>query len=72
MRYKEIISFFLVFLIFKLLKNEESFGKSLSFAFSAKCFVRNFKCLFQSVFKNLLPFILIFLNAMTFIKFKTH
>ena len=26
----------------KLLKNEESFGKSFSFAFSAKCFDRNF------------------------------
>ena len=30
--------------IFKLLINEESFGKSFSFPFSAKYFDRNFKC----------------------------
>ena len=32
--------------IFKLLKNEESFGKNFSFSFSAKCFDRNLKYLF--------------------------
>ena len=35
---------YLVF--FKLLKNEQSFGKSFSFPSSPKCFDRNFKCLF--------------------------
>ena len=32
--------------IFKLLNNEESFGESFSFPFSAKCFNKNFKCLY--------------------------
>ena len=34
-----------VLAFFKLLKNEESLGKSFSFPFSAKCFDRNFKFL---------------------------
>ena len=35
-----------VLAFFKLLKNEESFGKSFSFPFSEKCFHRNVKHLF--------------------------
>ena len=46
------------FAFFKLLKNEESFGKSFSFPFSAKCFDRNFKCFLYGI--------LAFLNIMKF------
>ena len=43
---------------FKLFKNEESFGKSFSFPFSAKCFERNFKCFLSCTlpFLNVLKF----------------
>ena len=37
-----------VLAVFKLLKNEESFGKSFSFTFSAKYFDRNFNVCFKN------------------------
>ena len=45
-----------VLTFFKLLKNEISFGKRFSFPFSAKCFDRNFKCLFENLFLNIMKF----------------
>ena len=56
--------------IFKLLKNEESFGKSF-FLFSAKCFNRNCNFLFQKIL-NFLSCILLFLNIMKFRRLKTN
>ena len=64
-----MIVFVLTF--FKLLKNEESFGKSFYFPFSEKCFDRNFKCLFQKPL-NFLNCTLRFLNIRKFRRFETH
>ena len=50
------------FAFFKFFKNEESFGKSFSFPFSANCLDRNFKCLFKNVL-NFLSCTLPFLNV---------
>ena len=49
-----IVRIVFVLAFFRLLKIEESFGKSFSFSFSAKCFNRNFKYLFQKLLKFLI------------------
>ena len=41
------------FAFFRLFKNDESFGKSFSYPFSAKCFHRNFKCFLFCTFQFL-------------------
>ena len=57
--------------IYQVTYNEESFGKRLSFPFSAKYFYRNFKCLFQKL-SNFLSCTLSLFNVIKVRRFKTH
>ena len=62
------IKFVLAF--YKLLKNEESFGESFSFPFSAKCFQESLKYFLQ-IFLNILSCTLPFLNFVKFRRLKS-